>query len=190
MKKSLAPLMLAAVVASCAFAPSGSTAGPPQQVPFHAVFVVTTSAAANPAPCSQIRIDVAGSGIATHLGRFTTVQHHCTTAGDPLAFTDGEYRFTAANGDQIYGTYAGRFVPIDAAGNVAVDGRFTIGGGTGRFAGATGGGSAAGTGTAAGGTVILEGTITSVGSLQHASARTGGPGPDNSVQGRKRHGRR
>ena len=42
---------------------------------------------------------------------------------------------------------------------------WTIEGGTGRFAGATGGGRAGGLATAAGGTVILDGTISSVGSL-------------------------
>jgi len=166
MNARLAWFALVALTATAALAKPAVSAEP-RQVPFHAVVEVATSVASNAAPCPQIRVDVVGTAIGTHLGRFTTVQHHCTTADDLLAFTGGEYRFTAANGDQIYGTYHGRFVPVDAAGNLSIDGHWTIEGGTGRFARATGGGSAGGRGTAAGGTVILDGTISSVGSLNH-----------------------
>lgn len=164
MKTRVAALVLAFVPVVLS-APTLATSASDKQVPFKARFAFATSVAANPSPCAEIRIDVTGSGVATHLGRFTTVQHQCTTAADPLSFTGGTYTFTAANGDTIFGTYAGQFVPIGATGLFSIDATFTIDGGTGRFTGATGGGEAGGTATAEGGTVILDGTISSVGSL-------------------------
>jgi hypothetical protein len=62
-------------------------------VPFRATFTFSTSVVTDPTatgPCAQIRVNVVGSGVATHLGRFTTVQHQCTTFADPLAFSGGE----------------------------------------------------------------------------------------------------
>ena len=135
-------------------------------VPFKATF--TGSSTSGPgAPCAGLRSDILGVGHATHLGKFTTVQHHCFDPLDPtFAFTEGFYTFTGANGDTIFGTYHGHLVPI--AGPVfAIVGEFTIEGGTGRFVGATGGGTASGNLNVATGvtTVMLDGVISSPGSL-------------------------
>jgi hypothetical protein len=158
MKKRLALLVLA--VASLVLgAPTLATSAPGKHVPFKAVFTFTTSVPAHASPCAEIRIDVAGHGVATLLGRFTTVQYQCTTSADPLSFTGGKYTFTGAHGETIFGSYAGRFVPIGATGRFSIDATFTIDGGTGRFAGATGGGDVDGEATQASGTVILDGTI-------------------------------
>jgi hypothetical protein len=167
MKIRLSLLVLAAAVVTVAGALLVTPASGGSSVPFHASFQYTLTPAANPAPCvDATRYDVVGSGIATHLGRFDTVQYECSQNGDPLAFT-GRYTFTGANGDTISGAYAGRFVPIPGSNELRPDAHWTIDGGTGRFTGATGGGPVSGHGTLAGGVVILDGTITSVGSLKH-----------------------
>lgn len=154
--------------------PSGPSAsaepvngGPPaaRQVPLKATFNGPGVAADIPADrCPVLTIQITGSGTSTHLGKFTTVQSHCA-APPSLAFTDGEFTLTAANGDQVFGTYEGQFLPLEPP-LAAIDGAFTFTGGTGRFEGATGGGDASGVQNLATGeaTVVLDGSISSVGS--------------------------
>jgi hypothetical protein len=145
-----------------------SAAQADKQVPFRGTFTYTDVLAPG-GRCPTLTDEIRGTGYATHLGRFTTVQSHCV-APPSLAFTDGRYSFTAANGDQMRGTYSGVLVPL-APPVYAVDGRWTITGGTGRFAGATGGGDASGelNLAASSGTVVLDGTISTVGSSRGAS---------------------
>jgi hypothetical protein len=161
----LIPLLLACFAAVFISAATPATAG--DLVPFKATF--TGSSTSGPGfPCAALRSDIVGGGHATHLGKFTTVQHHCFDPADPtLAFTEGFYTFTGANGDTIFGTYHGHLVPIIAPSVFAIVGEFTIEGGTGRFVGATGGGTASGTLNVATGvtTVMLDGVISSPGSL-------------------------
>ena len=89
---------------------------------------------------------VFAEGQATHLGRFDAEQSHKVGPG-PLDFSDGQYTFIAANGDTIFGSYHGTLVLLDEpAGAVEFHGIWTIDGGTGRFEGATGGGTALGVG--------------------------------------------
>jgi hypothetical protein len=99
--------------------------------------------------CAALTVAVRASGYATWLGAFTAEQEQCADpAGpDPLAFNDGTYRWTNADGDGIFGRYNGRLRPAEGTeqhGFFLVDGRFTIDGGTGRFAGASGHGVADG----------------------------------------------
>ena len=134
-------------------------------VPFRAAFSGIGIADASRFPV--LKIDITGGGNATHLGRFTTAQSHFINVFDPSgAFTGGTYTFTAANGDTIYGSYSGVFLPVDE-GRFSINGAFTIEGGTGRFAGATGGGDASGIlnpdGTS---DVLLQGVISTVGSAK------------------------
>lgn len=99
-------------------------------------------------------------------GNFTTEQEHCVdpTGANPLAFTNGLYTFTAADGSTISGRYNGQLIPTETtAGDdlFMIEGRFTIEEGTGRFDGATGSGVADGlqnltTGEAS---LVLDGTI-------------------------------
>ena len=135
------------------------------QVPFKGSFEATGTASVLPGDrCPDLTVEIQGTGNATHLGRLTTDQSHCATPTS-LAFTDGLFTLTAANGDQLRGTYSGEFVPLDPP-LFTIDGRFTFTGGTGRFAGATGGGHATGVQNLATGdvTVSLVGTISNVGS--------------------------
>jgi hypothetical protein len=136
-----------------------------KQVPFKGIFSATGTATARPGDrCPVLTVEILGTGNATHLGRLTNEQSHCA-APPSLAFTDGVFTLTAANGDQIRGTYFGEFVPLDPP-LFTIDGHFSITGGTGRFADATGSGDASGVQNLVTGevTVSLVGTISSVGS--------------------------
>ncbi|HET7822030.1 MAG TPA: hypothetical protein VFL10_10945 [Ornithinibacter sp.] len=76
---------------------------------------------------------VAAAGQATHLGAFTLSGTHCESW---LHSYDGLMTLTAANGDEVTGTYETTWTFGD--GQVVIDGPLTITGGTGRFAHATG----------------------------------------------------
>jgi hypothetical protein len=82
------------------------------------------------------QVDITGSGNATHLGRYTYVARECF---NPLSGAfGGTFTLTAANGDEVRGTYdgqvSGTLDPDVAAYHESAD----ITGGTGRFAGASG----------------------------------------------------
>jgi hypothetical protein len=81
-----------------------------------------------------------GEGTATHVGKYIIVNSHCLnpTTG---ALTGGSFVKTAANGDQLSGTYVGSasvIQPPSPIGIFGISGTVTFTGGTGRFAGATG----------------------------------------------------
>jgi hypothetical protein len=99
--------------------------------------------------CQGITVIVRAAGYATWLGAYAAEQEHCVdpTGPDPLAFTDGAYRWMNEQGDSIFGRYNGRLRTAEGSeqhGFFILDGRFTIEGGTGRFAGARGHGQADG----------------------------------------------
>jgi hypothetical protein len=139
-----------------------------KQVPLKGSFSATSTVA--PGRCAVLTNSISGTGQISHLGHFTTAQSHCIdpTGTDPLAFTEGVFTFTAANGDTIFGTYSGHLVPTATPGLFQLDGVFTIEGGTGRFANASGGGDASGetnlADPAGPATLILDGSISTVGS--------------------------
>lgn len=78
-------------------------------------------------------------GQAMYLGHFTGTVEHCTQVQDfqtrEVTTSDGVLVFTAANGDELWGIYAGTPAP-DGGTNE----HMTFTGGTGRFASASGGG--------------------------------------------------
>jgi hypothetical protein len=91
-------------------------------------------------------MDVFGSGVATHMGLVTVYQHHLvvpTKDQTVFDFYDGTFDWTAANGDELMGTYSGS-LKLNPAGYFEIHGLFVIHGGTGRFQDATGGGPASG----------------------------------------------
>lgn len=73
------------------------------------------------------------AGRATHLGAFTLSASHCESLFQSL---QGEMTLTAANGDELTGTYATAWAV--QGGQVLVTGHLDVFGGTGRFAHATG----------------------------------------------------
>jgi hypothetical protein len=85
---------------------------------------------------------VSGQGEATDLGPITYIEHHVAhldVNGIPRAATDAVGVLTAANGDAIFLNYSGLVRPVTDG--LAAEMAFTILGGRGRFAGATGSGA-------------------------------------------------
>jgi hypothetical protein len=86
-----------------------------------------------------LRSDTAATGTASHLGGFTYEASHCS--GFTFA---GEQTMVAANGDKLFAEYESVGPPVIPPSEVGtvydVATAFTITGGTGHFADATGGG--------------------------------------------------
>ena len=81
-----------------------------------------------------------GGGTATHTGKYDIVNSHCLNPATG-ALTNGTFVKTAANGDQLFGTYVGNasvIQPPAPIGIFGITGTLTFTGGTGRFTGATG----------------------------------------------------
>ena len=81
-------------------------------------------------------VDATGVGNATHLGLFT-YELQAAVSLPSLAAT-ASATLVAANGDMIFGEGAGQGTPTGTPGIVSIVETYTITGGTGRFAGATG----------------------------------------------------
>jgi hypothetical protein len=97
------------------------------ELPFHGSY---TSVIEVPPPSAVGTVE----GTATHLGRFTGTLTAEVKADNT---STGTFTFTAANGDQLSGTFVGEgvFMPPNTATLTEIA---TIENGTGRFAGATG----------------------------------------------------
>jgi hypothetical protein len=76
-----------------------------------------------------------GGGTATHLGKYT--EHITMQINLPTRHSMGAATFTAANGDTLTATVEGQATPA-SPGVLSIIEVYTITGGTGRFAGATG----------------------------------------------------
>ena len=76
-----------------------------------------------------------GGGTATHLGKYT--EHITMQINLPTRHSMGAATFTAANGDTLTATVEGQATP-GSPGMLSIVEVYTITGGTGRFAGATG----------------------------------------------------
>ncbi len=97
--------------------------------------------------CAYQPVRTLTDGVAevTHLGKVTITAAHCSSANGQAAL-DGEMTLIAANGDRLVGTYTAHVVappPAEAGCEgkpmcIAEEGVFTVTGGTGRFAHATG----------------------------------------------------
>lgn len=89
----------------------------------------------------DLRTDSEATGEVSHMGRTTMISNHCTPAFETIA--GGEMVLEAANGDDVYIHYWG-WAPFPIPGVteiIEIDLDFAIVGGTGRFEGATGGGT-------------------------------------------------
>jgi hypothetical protein len=90
-------------------------------------------------PCETggMVLEVTGTGHTSQLGHYSGRYRECL---DPAtgAVTAGAFTLTAANGDDVFGTYSGQAVPTDDPDVVAYKDPGVITGGTGRFAGAGG----------------------------------------------------
>lgn len=117
---------------------------------------------------SDYIIEFSGTGQATHLGEVTAVFEHCSrmdvdvsTGAVEFEYGDGRMIALAANGDELWATYTDGTGELMADGNVAWSDAFTLTGGTGRFAGASGNGQDTGTTHSVTGWTLwaMEGTI-------------------------------
>lgn len=95
--------------------------------------------------CSFETVITKGEGTATHMGAVKVDRTHCFSPFSNPPIYDGEWQAEGADGSKIFGTYEAymTFTEFDANGNPIrgqITAPFTITGGTGRFAGATGGG--------------------------------------------------
>jgi hypothetical protein len=99
--------------------------------------VVFTPDPASPSPAG-LWTDSSAVGKVSHLGKTVMTSRHPTPTGTDI--TGGNMKLVAANGDEVWMTYTG-FAPypvIGVPGTIVVDVDFTIVGGTGRFAHASG----------------------------------------------------
>jgi hypothetical protein len=80
-------------------------------------------------------LDREGTGTATYLGRYT--EHVTMVINIPTLSSTGGATFTAANGDDLLATVAGQATRTSPT-TLSIVEVYTITGGTGRFAGATG----------------------------------------------------
>lgn len=102
------------------------------QTPFKGTVRAVETVVAVP-PTASLTRD--GTGTSTYLGKYT--EHIVMTIDLPTMSSAGAATFTAANGDTVTSTLVGQATPTDATTFSIVE-IYTITGGTGRFAGATG----------------------------------------------------
>lgn len=113
-----------------------SPAAAAEQVPFRgSLDAVVTITPINP-PVVSIRIE--GSGIATHLGRYTIEFNAVVNQATRTQIGPAPIVITAANGDTITAEGSGGQGAVVAPGVLSIVDPATITGGTGRFADATG----------------------------------------------------
>ena len=155
-----------------ALAPQSARAD--DQVPFRAAFVTQFVSVVN-FPIAHI--SVTGQGEAVHMGATTAV-----TTDQAVNLLTGEgtatYTLTAANGDTVVLALEVQTTFMSQS-KVTFAGSYTVAGGTGRFAGATGCGSLTGSATfddepnsnTGVGNFTVTGTISSPGSLTPDAAR-------------------
>jgi hypothetical protein len=108
-------------------------------------------------------VTASGTTLGTQIGNGLWSQSECVTfvPTAPLpVHVDGHGIMTAANGDQIFIHYTANTAVPDANNQIHPRGSYSIEGGNGRFAGATGSGDLAVDGTANDGeTAVFDGTI-------------------------------
>lgn len=137
MRRSLLLALAAAVVTTLVTAVAVGAS--PASRPFKGSMSGTVTFVTDAGCPMGLRSDPAAVGTASHLGEFTYTASHCSG----LTFA-GEQTMVAANGDKLFADYESvgpPVVPPNEVGTVYdVPAAFTITGGTGRFADATGGG--------------------------------------------------
>lgn len=139
MRKLLLFAMLA-VVLNIAVAQSSSF----RYVPFAASIpdLLTVPATSNEGcPNDTVRLNASGTALTTHLGQAVGTESICMNPNN-LTFTT-HFKFVAANGDEILGQASGYGVATSPT-SFKVYGSWTFDGGTGRFEGVKGSGTATG----------------------------------------------
>jgi hypothetical protein len=106
-----------------------------------------------------LTIEIPAEGLGTHLGHSTWYATMWVDT-NPFPWPQGaeDMVFTAANGDQLLGSYWGYAIPTSEG--VEFWGTFVISSGTGRFEGTTGAGAYEGTCGDTAGILYFDGTLT------------------------------
>ena len=161
----LAALPARLLLAAVALAVLPQSASAADQVPFSASFVTEFRSVVE-YPIAHI--SVTGHGYSPNMGPTRAVSTDQTVSLLTGAAT-ATYTLTAANGDTVVVRLTFQSTTVQRA--VTFEGSYTVVGGTGRFAGATGGGSIRGsatflTETSGVGSFTLTGTISAPGSLR------------------------
>ena len=86
-----------------------------------------------------LMLEIPAEGKATHLGKSTWYAEMWVDTNSYPWPQGADMTFTAANGDQLFGSYNGYAIPTEEG--VEFWGDFQIGGGSGRFEGATAAGT-------------------------------------------------
>jgi hypothetical protein len=104
-----------------------------------------------------------GYGASETFGRVVFLGGDCVTPSANLnTFSDGRFILTTLTGELLFASYSGQAVPnADGSQFVFTGGVFTVTGGTGKYAGATGGGTMNGTES----TTTLQGQLQLAGRL-------------------------
>jgi hypothetical protein len=126
-------LLLPLLLASTTFA---APAAAEKQLPFKGSL---QAAETNTVDFPTLFVDAHGSGNTTHLGRFTlSYQANIQLSPDGAGAAVVSARFVAANGDSLLAEGSGLSIPTTTPNINRIVERYTITGGTGRFAGANG----------------------------------------------------
>jgi hypothetical protein len=126
------PLFRAVIAAAALSLASMAASAVAAETPFKGTVNAEETVMPSPPTASLIRD---GSGTATYLGRYT--EHIVMTINLPTLSSTGTATFTAANGDTLTATVVGQATRTGAT-TLSIVEVYTITGGTGRFADATG----------------------------------------------------
>ena len=126
-------------------ASSAARADRSPSVPFRLELTGNANPDFSQGPCNVTNTE-SGTGTAEHMGKVTwsstEVANFCVDPSNPAtAAVTGTMVITAANGDQVTQSYLTTVNADFGAGTLTATGTYQVTGGTGRFSGATGGGT-------------------------------------------------
>ena len=109
-----------------------------KEVPFKGRLEGEFTFTPDPPPSTFASVLLDATGQATHLGGFTLKAPHRVDLATVPARGTGTFELIAANGDKLTGQLTGLGTPTETPDVFSIVETYTIKGGTGRFAGATG----------------------------------------------------
>ena len=115
-----------------------SKAGGTTEVPFKGSLNGDFTFVVEPPPSTFAAVRLNATGVASHVGRFTLVAPHRVNLATDPAEGAGSFELIAANGDTLTGRLEGLGTLTAPPDGFTIVETYTITGGTGRFAGATG----------------------------------------------------
>jgi hypothetical protein len=117
---------------------TGSRMAAAEDVPFKGRLDGTFTFVPDPPPSTFASVHLDAGGVATLVGRFTLEAPHRVDLSTVPVKGAGTFELKAANGDRVTGLLEGLGTPVEAPAVFSIVETYTVTGGTGRFAGATG----------------------------------------------------